>query len=489
IANDFHVSAEVIIKLNNLPNNALTVGQVLLIPPPEPPRAPLHLSHRLKDIQKARELFELEEINGKAIFGNGLKGSVGGSGKTHPDDLEKVQTRLVQLGLLPVSHNETPLMLRQRLRGGDIWPDSIPQTIAAIGRFQQQYKLTFWTQTPARIAMMGTDKFIPNVVNPNDLTYKVLRELTRYRLTFPHPITHQKMTAEFTNFVVSNFNEYYDGVGYRGQSLFDFPPEEFRKMGLDESLAQAMRYVSKHEGNFDAINTFDKALFSYGFIQFAGTPAGGALARLLGRIKHEHPRLFDEHFRRFGIDVNYQFKNGKISAGEISLLDPYARTGKHELTGIEAEKVLRADKQLYGCFLRAGFEPALMLAQIAMAIDEYVRPALNIRLDIYANGLILQNVPIIEIINSTMGITTLIDLTVNQWIHRTRDYFRAAIEAIMEEEGIHTLKGLRSIDERAVLEKMMVTATDTRVAMRIQSILESTFLSSEKRQGYIPSLP
>ncbi|GAB4327033.1 MAG: hypothetical protein OHK0038_00610 [Flammeovirgaceae bacterium] len=485
IANEFRVSPEAIMKLNNMPNNSLTVGQNLLIPKAEI-SVPIHLVNKLKTYEKAREIFELEEINGKEIFGGGLKGTVGGSGKTHPDDLEKVQTRLVQLGLLSASHNETPLMLKQRLRGGDIWPDSIPQTINAIGKFQSQYKVSFWAQTPARVAMMGTDKYTPNVVAPNDLTYKILREFTKYKITFPHPVSQQKITAEFNNFVVSGFNEYYDGVGYKGLSQTDLPLEVFKNLGLDEGLAMAVKYVSKHEGNFDAINSYDKAIFSYGLIQFAGTPSGGALGRLLGRMKWEQPKYFEEHFQRFGIDVDYQMKNGKISFGEIKVFDLKTKTGKFEVSGIEAEKAIRADKQLYGCFLRAGYEPALMISQIGMAIDDYVRPALNIRLDINSNGLQLQNLPLTDVINSTMGLTTVIDLTVNQWINRTREYFRLAIEAVMIEDNINTIAELRMINEKSVLQKIVAQATDLRVATRTKSVLESETLSSEKRPNYVP---
>jgi peptidoglycan endopeptidase LytF len=486
IASDFRVSPEAIMKLNNMPNNSLTVGQNLLIPKAEPANVPIHLVNKSKSFEKARKIFEVEELNGKEIFGGGLKGTVGGSGKTNPEDLEKIQTRLVQLGLLSNAHNETPLMLKQRLRGGDIWPDSIPQTIAAIGKFQSQYKVSFWAQTPARIAMMGTDKYTPNVITPNDLTYKILREHTKYKISFPHPVSQQKITAEFTNFVVSGFNEYYDGVGYKGQSQTDLPLEVFKALGLDEGLAMAVKYVSKHEGNFDAINSFDKAIFSYGLIQFAGTPSGGALGRLLGRMKWEQPKYFEEHFQRFGIDVEYQMKNGKISFGEIKVFDLKTKTGKFEVTGIEAEKAIRADKQLYGCFLRAGYEPALMISQIGIAIDDYVRPALNIRLDINSNGLQLQNLPLTDIINSTMGLTTAIDLTVNQWINRTRDYFRLAIEAVMVEDNIDTVAELKMIDERKVLQKMVAQATDARVTKRTTSVLESETLTPTKRPNYVP---
>jgi peptidoglycan endopeptidase LytF len=85
-----------------------------------------------------------------------------------------------------------------------------------------------------------------------------------------------------------------------------------------------------------------------------------------------------------------------------------------------------------------------------------------------------------------MGLTTAIDLTVNQWINRTRDYFRLAIEAVMVEDNIDTVAELKMIDERKVLQKMVAQATDARVTKRTTSVLESETLTPTKRPNYVP---
>ncbi|MEN7548946.1 LysM peptidoglycan-binding domain-containing protein [Rapidithrix thailandica] len=442
-------------------------------PPPRPqPNVPAHLTH----IQQARALIKVQELNGKAIMGSGLRGAVGRTNHMNPDDLDKVQKCLIQLGLLPGQHSESPAAL-QRKGGGPIMARSIPQTIAAIQQFQSKYKVDYWTQTPERIAMLGTRQYNSGIVSPNDVTYIVLRDFTQYKVAFPHPYNRgQNVVAEFRNFPISSYNQYYDGISFNGNSQPDLPLNLFTELGLDANLAEAVKYVSAHEGNFDAINSYDKAIFSFGFIQFAGN--GGGLGALLGEMKKRQPRLFQEYFVKLGVDVDYTLRNGEVHQGELKVIDLKASNGRFEVKGTDAEKAIRADKVLHGVFIRAGYDLNLIQVQIARAVIGYVRPALGIKLNLPAFN--LSNIPITEIINSPLGMAMAIDLTVNQWINKTRELFEKAIVQVAIANRLTSLPLLKTIDERQVVQAINSSAGgDQRIAKRSNSLLNSG-LSSTK---------
>lgn len=489
IADSFRTSTEEIVRANNLTSTRVNPGDQLTIPVPNlPPNIPAHLRERAQRFARERQIFQLEATSGEEIFGPGLRAPVGRSPfPIQADDLDKVQRRLVQLGILAANHTETVQLLHQRLRGRDILVSDIPQTVAAIERFQTRFRVDFWRQTPARIEMLGTDRFTTGLVEPNDLTFRVLREHTSYRLAFPHPLNPgETVVSEFRNFPISGHTVFHRGVGFMGNVLPDLPIEVYRSLGLDDNLALAVQYVSKHEGNFDAINSYDKAFFSFGFIQFAGN--GGGLGAVIGNMKHRQPQLFEQYFQRFGIDVAFEFRNGIVHRGDLIVFDLQARNGQFEVRGIDAERAIQADPQLYGPFIRSAYDPRMCTVQIENAVTGYVRPALGIRLSIQVGSLNMTNIPLTDIINSPMGLGMAIDLTVNQWINRTRDLFKAAIERVAARRGLNTPERIRAIDEREVLQELIVVGgSDGRIRTRATSMLASS-LSSRKSDGPVTLL-
>ncbi len=473
-------------------NNFLAVGQRLLIrpaqgtvsnptPTTQPQPAPTSgaintnlLPSQMKNILEARKIIKIQQLNGEDIFAGGLRGAVGRNRVNRPDDLQKVQTRLVQLNMLTRNHRESPEDIQKVIGNAALTANYIPMTIQAIERFQEQFRVRFWIDHSSRVSMMKTSSFTQGVVVPGDITDKMLREYTEYTLSFPHPTTEQELTVRFNNFTRSSFTEYYQGISYVGTSNPEIPLVVFERLGADKVLAEALRYVSKHEGNFDAINSYDKAIFSYGFIQFAGN--GGGLVPMLAGLKQKAPQVFQTYFQDFGIDVN--IPEGIVSGQrpELVVANPYDRGGKYLARGIEAERVLRADKVLHGVFIRAGHYLPVVTMQIDAALRDYVRPALSIRVNIVAGALRLVDVPITQFINSAMGTTLLIDLTVNRWTVTTRRIFQEAIEKVAVRERLYSQTALEQIDERKVIEQIIEgakIAQDTRLLQRASNIYQS----------------
>jgi peptidoglycan endopeptidase LytF len=64
---------------------------------------------------------------------------------------------------------------------------------------------------------------------------------------------------------------YKNGVSFSGTAMHNFPTSLYRSLGIQsDSLISALDFISKNEGKYDAINSYDRAIFSYGFVQFAG---------------------------------------------------------------------------------------------------------------------------------------------------------------------------------------------------------------------------
>lgn len=475
IARRHNVSTDEIVDYNDLSSTKIKIGEVLYIPKPNQVPVPRHLRKTARKIRKARRIYDLAYENGEDLFEYGLKGALGKVDRMYPEDVDKVQKRLVELGLLEKDHGEDPFVLQHKLGTRPLWYESIPKTIASIEACQEKFQVPFWQEEPKRHDILEGVTYFEGVISPSDLTQRVLEEYTEYTLTVPHPYEKKEtIEATFNNFHISRHTVDYRGVSYQGVSNPDIPMELFASLGLDETLAQAVKYVSAHEGNFDAINTYDKAIFSYGFIQFAG--AGGGLGAVMAKMKVKEEKLFDEYFVSCGIDVEPIYSGSKIVAGELKVFDLNNSDGVFIKTGEAAEKAIALDKELYGPFIRAGHRLEFIACQIEAAVEGYVKPALKIKTDILAGDMDLREIPLTEIICSPMGLGLMIDLTVNQWVNRTREVFKAAIEKVALIDQLDTPELLVTIDELKVIEAIVqdAGALDDRIAKRGTSFLLSS---------------
>jgi len=488
IAKRYNLSVDNLKLWNKAANDLLREGQKIVLKPTntQPNKEeissdlPVDVLTQMRRITEARKTFVLTTNNGIDIFGEGLRSAVGINHINRPEDLTKVQIRLVQLGILPATHEEESETLYKRYGRGAITANLIPKTIDAIELFQKKFNVMFWIEHSTRVAMMRTNSFTQGVIMPNDVTYRVLCEYTEYKLSFSHPQDGSLTSVKFYNFPASSHTQYYQGVSYAGKSNPEIPLSVFQRLGVNAELAEALRYVSRNEGNFDAINTYDKAIFSYGFIQFAGN--GGGLPMLLAHIKNKSPRLFQDFFETYGINVDYVLHQGAVQSPKIQVANPYDKGGKYWLEGLEAEMALRENKQLYGVFIRAGYHLPLITLQIDAAIRNYVLPALRIKLDVRFGTTQISNILITQLISSPLGLAILMDMVINRWIGQTKDIFKQAFENLIVSQKIQNFETLQRIDERKIVEQLITDAkirNDLRLVQRATTILQGT-LSSQK---------
>jgi hypothetical protein len=191
-----------------------------------------------------------------------------------------------------------------------------------------------------------------------------------------------------------------------GTFLKDMPDAElnalFADAGMTPSEQRIMKAVSKLEGGFETVNTYDTGFVSIGFIQCITWDDGrGSLIDVMLRQRVDDPASYARDFRAFGIDVD--------PTGTITIVDP--GTGA-ELVGPDAVQKIIADKRLTAVFQKAGrHSRAFRIAQIKIAKSRYW-PA-NDPVSVTINGRVLTG-NVSDIIKSEAGMATLFDRKVNR---------------------------------------------------------------------------
>lgn len=423
-------------------------------------------------VETARAEIKMQEVSGRQQFIEPLSSPVGATATGNlPNDVRKVQTALRTLGYT-IPEAETPQ------------PDAIeaiPQnklinTIATIRDFQYD-RVKYWV---GKEYVTGDTDYLTGIVNKTntDLTFKILNDYTRYTATFTLD-NGQSKKATFNNHTRSAYTVDLAGISFIGDvepTILDF--SEYEKIGLNTDQARSLKYVSEHEGKFDAINSYDRALFSYGFIQFAGGNRG--LAPTIALFKHLYPQAFAQQFQQYGIDVEYSIANGDIQKAQLAVFDPRVQRW---LRRISAETLLKNDKRLTALFIKAAYDTNMQRAQIESAVRRYVIPALGItfskHLKVGDKIVLTAGKPLTLAIRSVKGITALVDLSVNKWIVAARDLFEDAIKVVAYADDLDTLDKLKTINETKVL-RQIVKDGDELAKKRIQSILDSPTLSDKK---------
>lgn len=255
------------------------------------------------------------------------------------------------------------------------------------------------------------------------------------------------------------------GVSYFGKSTFDAQRYQFEDLLPKAFYADVLYFIGKNEGCFDAVNSYDKAIFSFGFIQFTGASASGSiLSKVLQRMKQNSSDAFYNSFSKFGIDVP-DYGAPIVSAKGAS--------------GDSAFTAIANDLQLTGVFIASGFEREMIRAQIQIAQEEYMSKALS---DATGIGIFGQQVPLNRILFSEGGIALRVDLAVNRGLSGSLVVLQKAVTQAASSQGIYSASGLGSIDERSVVQAVINNDTEQWKKDRTQKLLSSGF-SFEKYYG------
>jgi len=234
-----------------------------------------------------------------------------------------------------------------------------------------------------------------------------------------------------------------EGVISGGASLKGMPAGELdalmRAAGLTPFEAHVVGAVSRLEGGFDAVNTYDTGFVSVGFIQFITAAGGdGSLASVLAAEKVNAPADFARDFHVRGIDVT--------PGGPYAAVDP--ATGA-ELTGPEAVQKTIHDPRLVAVFQAAGRSSrAFRVAQIQTAKRGYYPADDPITVTMPTGAALTGRVG--DVLRSEAGMATAFDRKVNTG--------HAAPEVAAAVQSVMVAHGLASLADVAPYEREVITA-------------------------------
>lgn len=350
---------------------------------------------------------ELQQMTQTVSRGLTITGPVGATATGNAvEDVRAVQRRLVELGALAASHGESPAAGAT----GTIPQRRLTATIAAIRRIQRDVRFFVSRQTITGAVSAGA-------VNPGDATAAFLDRVSVYRMaTRGTPVS-------FRDHVASSATRSEAGVAVRGTSSPSaLSQRAFEGQGLTPAQAAALRLVSTFEGNFDAINTYDRAIVSVGFIQFAG---GRGLPPYVALLKARQAAKFRDLLQKFGIDVEFTVSGGAITDARMVVLDP---AGARVLRATAAETAIRDEKRLTTALILSGRDRDVQLVQIEAAIRGYVLPALNATVAPSARG---GRVRLGDVMRSQKGMAALFDRAIQEGLGAAKRRFERVIQRIV----------------------------------------------------------
>ncbi|MCC6484716.1 MAG: hypothetical protein IT209_07720 [Armatimonadetes bacterium] len=275
--------------------------------------------------------------------------------------------------------------------------------------------------------------------NPPPLAAAVARRC--YTVTFDDGesldyTTHVGMRERFA------YYRFDQGTVSIGQTLRNMPAEEldelFAASGMTDSEQRIARAVSRMEGGFESVNTYDTGYVSVGFIQFITQRDGThSLMQVLETEKERWPAEYARDFHRFGIEVGVD--------GVLTVVDP--ETGA-ELSGADAVSKVIDDKRLIAVFQRAGRHSVpFRAAQILVAKAAYW-PTED-TFSFWVNGRKIEG-KVSDVIHSEAGIATLFDRKVNRG---NINPFAEVLQKTMETNGLTSLEEAAS-HEREIVSQL-----------------------------------
>jgi LysM repeat protein len=279
-----------------------------------------------------------------------------------------------------------------------------------------------------------------------------------YVLSFPSPTGTKSSGVMRDNYPSTNLGN-PRGVSYVGQSLFETNRPLFADLCQQSFYLDLLHYIAKSEGNFDAVNSYDKAIFSFGFIQFTGALASGSiLTRVLQRFKTRDEYAFQDCFGKYGINI----QNYKVPVVQVETV-----SGIKE--GDAAYLEVANDLQLTAAFIASGFRRSMIRSQVEIALEEYVFKALSPNVSILLNGI---NVPLNTLLRTQGGFALRTDLCVNRGLGGSLIVLKKAIDQVIAETG---MTDYSKINERRVVEVVAMNDTETWKKQRVLKLLDSGF--------------
>jgi hypothetical protein len=315
---------------------------------------------------------------------------------------------------------------------------------------------------PSPISPISKPPIIVDSVYERRKIFQVKKEMkgtfNNYVLSFPTPSGTSVTGVMRDNFPSPNIAN-SNGISYAGKSLFQNNIASFSDLCQQPFYVDLLHYIAKNEGSFDAVNSYDKAIFSFGFIQFTGGLASGSmLSRVLQRFKDRDEYAFNDCFGKYGMNI----QNYKVPTFQVETI-----SGIKE--GDAAYLEVANDMQLTTAFIASGFRRSMIRSQVEIALEEYVLKALSPTQLIFING---ANYNLNQIIQTQGGFALRVDLCVNRGLGGAILVLKKAIEQLMTQDN---LSDLFNIDEKILVQKVADNDIESWKKQRVLKLLDSGF--------------
>ncbi|GAA4844909.1 hypothetical protein [Algivirga pacifica] len=238
--------------------------------------------------------------------------------------------------------------------------------------------------------------------------------------------------------------QYLGGVGFKEGSA-DYKERVY-------SLAYEVLFAV--EGKYDAINTYDRGVFSFGFIQ--NNAKKGELTAYMSYLKNEYYSLYQRYFEHKGILV----ERDEEGAEEVRVLTKEGVL----LRADQAWEYMATDIQVIGCFIAAAHHPEICKSQRLFLHQKYsynfLYSSFRFKGDSYDWRQFVGN--------DQRLMAAIITLSVNLGVQGARELFQKAINEV---GVLYDLPEEISVD--LLLRQVRSIGRDARITKRINLILES----------------
>jgi len=205
-----------------------------------------------------------------------------------------------------------------------------------------------------------------------------------------------------------------------------------QQIGLTNSAGNVMISVSENEGKLDAINSYDRAFFSFGIFQWTlgYTDGEGELPAMLKKVKNNFPNSFRTHFQSKGLDIHASTND---KTGLLTLHgSPISSTS-------QKEQFRKPEWAFY--FWKAGQNADVQVSQIEHALARLKDFYWSSSSSYAINGMTLS-----QIITSEYGVALLLDNHVNR-----PAYVKPCVEQAMQRTGLMNPTQWSTAEENQVI--------------------------------------
>ncbi len=314
---------------------------------------------------------------------------------------------------------------------------------------------------PSLLAAVGNPPAFANAVAPQ-----------RYTITFDDPSDVYSYTDNTKMRERYAYYRFSKGIVSYDTQLKDMPAAElnaiFQAAGFTPGEQHIYAAISKLEGGFATVQTYDTGYVSIGFIQFVTLADGRAdLSNVFQQMKTDDPTAFQADFHRFGLDVQPD--------RTMTVVDP--ATGA-ELVGNAAVMKIIDDKRLTAVFQRAGRKMPFRVAQIKISKSYYWPENDPLRVTL-ADGTIVEG-KVSDLIHSEAGIATLLDRKINV------GNIRILADVVARIMNAH---GAKTFAEASAYEREIIVAMKYRADFLADPTLGQPPAPVSKRDQRSPSAP